>query len=83
MDEYYDDRIESHGRGAAGTAETLLLLGALALIAMPAVNSIARRWRVKHPLARGEQAIDKSLKDSFPASDPPGSRYFDIPVNRR
>lgn len=83
MDEYYEDRIESHGRSAAGTAETVLLLGALALIAMPAINSIARRWRVKHPLARAEHAIDKSLKDSFPASDPPGSRYFDIPVNRR
>lgn len=83
MDEYYENPIEAHGRGAAGTLETVLLLGALALIAMPAINSIARRWRVKHPLAHAEHAIDKSLKDSFPASDPPGSRYFDIPVNRR
>ena len=82
MDDYYEDR-GSRGRGAAGAAETVLLLGALALIAMPAINSIARRWRVKHPLAHAEKAIDKSLKDSFPASDPPGSRYFDIPVNRR
>lgn len=83
MQDYYEDHAASQGRGLAGAAETVLLLGALALIALPAINSIARRWRVKHPLARAEKAIDKSLKDSFPASDPPGSRYFDIPVNRR
>jgi hypothetical protein len=26
---------------------------------------------------------DKTLKDSFPASDPPASQFFDIPVNRQ
>lgn len=30
-----------------------------------------------------EQRRDKMLKDTFPASDPPASQYFDIPVNRR
>ena len=25
---------------------------------------------------------DKILEDTFPASDPPASQYFDIPVNR-
>lgn len=68
---------------AGSLAETILLLGALWLIALPAINSIARRWRVRHPVAKAEKAIDRSLKDSFPASDPPASRYFDIPVNRR
>lgn len=82
-DYYYQDHVTPPGRGLANAAETVLLLGALALIAVPAISSIARRWRVKHPLARSEKAIDKSLKDSFPASDPPGSRYFDIPTNRR
>jgi len=81
--DYYEDRVAPQGRSLANAAETVLLLSALALISLPAISSISRRWRVKHPLARTEKAIDKSLKDSFPASDPPGSRYFEIPVNRR
>ena len=36
---------------------------------------------------QGEQHVDKlrdkAIKDSFPASDPPASQYFDIPVNRQ
>lgn len=79
MDEYEDDDRPRSG----GLAETVVLLGALGLIALPAINSIARRWRVRHPHAKSEPAIDKSIKDTFPASDPPASRYFDIPVNRR
>ena len=74
---------EEPGRRAGNLAETLLLLGALGLLALPAINSIARRWRVRHPVAKAEKAIDRSLKDSFPASDPPASRYFGIPVNRQ
>lgn len=78
----YDDTYEERSRGG-GLAETILLLGALSLIALPAITSIKRRWRVRHPVAKAELAIDKSLKDSFPASDPPASRYFDIPANRK
>jgi len=63
--------------------QTVALLSAVVLIATPACRSIARRWRLKHPRARSEPAIDKQLKDTYPASDPPASRYFDIPVNRR
>jgi hypothetical protein len=63
--------------------ETVALLGAAVLIAAPACSGIARRWRLRHPRARSETAIDKQLKDTFPASDPPASRYFDIPANRR
>lgn len=80
MDAY--DTYEERSRGG-GFAETVLLLGALGLIALPAITSIKRRWRVRHPAAKAEPAVDKSLKDTFPASDPPASRYFDIPVNRR
>lgn len=65
------------------TVETVALVGAAVLITMPAWRGIARRWRVKHPIAKTEPLIDKTLKDSYPASDPPASRYFDIPVNRR
>jgi hypothetical protein len=62
---------------------TVALLSAVVLIAAPAYRGIARRWRLKHPRAKSEPAIDKQLKDTYPASDPPASRYFDIPVNRR
>lgn len=62
---------------------TVAVLSAFALLAAPAYRGIVRRWRLRHPLARSEPAIDKQLKDTFPASDPPASRYFDIPINRR
>lgn len=71
-------------RGSAlGAVESILLLGALALIAMPAVKGIARRYRVRNPIARDEESVDESLKETYPASDPPAQRYVDIPVNRR
>jgi hypothetical protein len=63
--------------------ETVALLSAAILIAVPAYKGIARRWRLRHPRASSERAIDKQLKDTYPASDPPASRYFDIPANRR
>mgnify|MGYP001057567848 CR=1 FL=1 len=66
---------------------TLALAGAVALIAFPAIRSAVRRanrrWQIAHPQASREPAIDNSLRDTYPASDPPASRYFDIPVNRR
>jgi uncharacterized protein YcfJ len=34
-------------------------------------------------LGRVDAVRDKTLKDSFPASDPPASQYFEIPVNRQ
>ena len=63
--------------------QTIALLSAAVLIAAPAYRGIARRWRLKHPRAKSERAIDKQLEDTYPASDPPAPRYFDIPVNRR
>ena len=62
---------------------TLLFAGAVALIAIPAIKRLSRHWDVAHPRAKKEPAIDKQLQDTYPASDPPASRYFDIPVNRR
>ena len=75
-------RIEAR-RSTLGWLETLALLSAAILITVPACKGIARRWRLRHPVAKSEPAIDKQLKDTYPASDPPASRYFDIPVNRR
>lgn len=70
-------------RSTLDMLETIALLSAAVLITVPACKGIARRWRLRHPIAKSEPAIDKQLKDSYPASDPPASRYFDIPVNRR
>ena len=74
---------EESGRSALDVVETLALLGALALIAAPAVKGIARRWRIRYPRAMSEAAIDESLDETYPASDPPASRYVDIPENRK
>ena len=63
--------------------ETVALLSAAILIAAPACRGIARRWRVRHPRARSETAIDEQLQDTYPASDPPATRFFDIPKNRK
>ncbi|HKR37205.1 MAG TPA: hypothetical protein VJT10_20325 [Steroidobacteraceae bacterium] len=63
--------------------ETVALLSAAVLIATPACRGIARRWRLRNPRARSEPSIDEQLQDTYPASDPPASRYFDIPKNRR
>jgi hypothetical protein len=79
-----DDDVEApRARRGLDGLQTLALLGAVALIAAPALKSFSRRWRLRHPQASSEPSIDKSLKDTFPASDPPASRYFDIPENRK
>ena len=80
-DEY--DRDERPRRSALDAVETLLLLGALALITTPAIKGIARRWHVRHPVAADEAGVDESLKETYPASDPPAMRFVDIPSNRR
>lgn len=63
--------------------ECIALLSAAGLLLMPALRGIACRWRVHHPRAATEPAVDSALDDTFPASDPPAGRYVDIPVNRR
>lgn len=70
-------------RSYAKVLGALAVAGAIALIAAPMIRKLNRRWAINHPQAQKEPAIDKSLKDTYPASDPPASRYFDIPVNRR
>jgi hypothetical protein len=82
-DDYDYDHEPARGRSVMGAVESILLLGALALIATPAIKGIARRYRVRNPAAAFENEVDKSLKDTYPASDPPAHRYVDIPINRR
>lgn len=74
----YEDRSSSWN-----AVQTVALIGAVALIATPFIRTLLRRYRTSDPaVAMSEPSIDKSLKDTFPASDPPASRYFDIPENR-
>lgn len=85
-DDSDDDDLEyrpTRRRSAFDVLESVLLVGALALIATPAIKGIARRYRVHHPHAASDSEVDESLKDTYPASDPPAQRYVDIPVNRR
>jgi hypothetical protein len=70
-------------RSALDALETLALIGALGLIVSPALKGIAYRWRVRNPLATSDAAVDESLDDTFPASDPPAGRFVDIPENRK
>ena len=79
MNEYeppYRDR-------GTGLARSLLFLGAVGLIAAPLVRNLRSRWQIQKDTARTEAAVDKPLQDTFPASDPPASQYFDIPANRQ
>ena len=78
----YDSGFEPPRRGFDGV-QVIALVGALTLIAAPAITAFSRRWRARTQTALTEPAIDKTLKDSYPASDPPASRYFDIPENRK
>lgn len=82
-DDYDYDHEPARGRSVMGTVESILLLGALALIVAPAIKGIARRYRVRNPAAALEAEVDNALKDTYPASDPPAQRYVDIPINRR
>lgn len=83
---YDDDDLDDDAprrRSALDVVESVLLLGALTLIALPAIQGIARRYRIRNPVAAEDEMVDESLKETFPASDAPASRYVDIPKNRR
>lgn len=88
-DERYEDDFDDEyeparrRRPVFDALESVLLVGALALIATPAIKGIARRYRVRHPVAATDEQVDDSLKDTYPASDPPAGRFVDIPSNRQ
>jgi hypothetical protein len=46
-------------------------------------REIYRRVQIIKSQGHVDAVHDKTLKGSFPASDPPASQYFDIPVNRQ
>jgi hypothetical protein len=76
-------------RRGLSRAQKVALGSAIALVAGPAVRMIASNLRSRFVAwerpakVKSEAAIDKTLKDTYPASDPPASRYFDIPTNRQ
>jgi hypothetical protein len=52
-------------------------------LAIHLVGGAAKKLRNSSATQHVEKIRDKTLKDSFPASDPPASQYFDIPINRQ
>lgn len=65
-------------------AMTLLVSVPIAVITAAIVASIFSRRQDKGYKPRGiERKVDDALKQTFPASDPPASQYFDIPANRQ
>ena len=73
------DRIPTLNRRT--TPILAMALGVGAAVGLIAWTTYQRSLR-RNGHRRVEAARDKTLKDSFPASDPPASQYFDIPVNR-
>ena len=73
-------------RGLSGM-QRAALGGAIALIAAPTIRIVAtnlrRRMAERPPQQEKDSTTDKTLKDTFPASDPPASNYYDIPANRQ
>jgi hypothetical protein len=69
---------------ALSTTQKVLLAGAVALVVQPAIRILSHKLkRTQADAAKLENSVDKTLKDTFPASDPPASHYYDIPVNRQ
>lgn len=64
-----------------GTVTRVLLIGGSFILIGAAVKNFL--LRPERTSATTDRRRDKTLKDSFPASDPPSSQYFDIPVNRQ
>lgn len=86
----YVDRKLGRRSAAATLGSDLAKIGALVGIAAAAgvvARGIYRYVQSQRQLTKAkgrvESVHDKTLKDSFPASDPPASQFFDIPVNRQ
>jgi|GEM_PF-930619 hypothetical protein len=78
----WDDRSYAESsKHRLGGLSTLALIGGIALIAAPFFASLFRNRRDRQQPSEPE--IDNALKGTFPASDPPASHYYDIPVNRQ
>ena len=86
--EYVDKKLGRKSRSTLGS--DLAKIGALVGVAAAAgivARGIYRYVQSQRDLAKSQGRVesvrDKTLKDSFPASDPPATQYFDIPANRQ
>jgi uncharacterized membrane protein YcjF (UPF0283 family) len=59
------------------------IAASVGFIAREVYRLIRVRRQAKESAAHVDAVHDKALKGSFPASDPPASQFFDIPVNRQ
>ncbi|HTE39720.1 MAG TPA: hypothetical protein VK629_02750 [Steroidobacteraceae bacterium] len=68
--------------GPSRLRDVALVVGAFASAGLLVLKLVSRASeKARHETVDAKR--DKTLKDSFPASDPPASQYFDIPVNRQ
>jgi hypothetical protein len=55
----------------------------VAALVLPTFVVLAGRRAKQREFERTDSRLDKTLKDTFPASDPPAPHFVDIPVNRQ
>lgn len=80
----YDAALDETSRNSRSNVAATALICIGGLFALGAImDAWRRRTAVAQRNKNTERHYDKTLKDTFPASDPPASQYFDIPVNRR
>lgn len=51
--------------------------------AMLLMRALVRHRKRREDRKHAETQLDESLEETFPASDPPATQDYDIPVNRR
>ena len=68
---------------SSGFSRSLLLVGSALAVGYGISKLLKRPHARRDEVEVSQRRQDKALRDTFPASDPPASQYFDIPVNRR
>lgn len=69
------------GRRARHGGRAALMLGIG--VSIIAARYIYRKFKQAESRIHTEETRDEALTETFPASDPPASQYFDIPENRQ
>jgi len=83
-DDMDSSEMDSPARSSrSGISTTGLLLIGVAVASAVIIRKVLQQARSTQQIHKTEQRRDKTLKDTYPASDPPASQYFDIPVNRQ
>lgn len=78
----YRDR-EFDDRRGLSFGQKLAVLGAIGLCLAPFWSRLARQRVALKDFDAADARVDKGLKDTFPASDPPSQHFTDIPINRQ